>query len=65
LDSKRNGIYEPPVARFNRVVLPERFVQRIKDLQKAQSDRNAVFYRSLFAPPLGTRGSQSNDSANR
>lgn len=56
LDSKKSGAYEPPIARFNRIVLPEGFVQRIKDLQKAQSDKNAIFYRSLFAPPLGTGG---------
>ena len=55
LDAKRSGAFEPPIARFNRIVLPEGFVQRIKDLQQAQSDKNAIFYRSLFPPPLGTR----------
>jgi len=60
LDSKKSGAFEPPIARFNRIVLPEGFVQRIKDLQKAQSDKNAIFYRSLFAPPLGTQGTSSN-----
>ena len=55
LDAKKSGAYEAPIARFNRLLLPEGFVQRIKDLQKAQSDKNAIFYRSLFAPPLGTK----------
>jgi hypothetical protein len=59
LDAKRSGAFEPAIARFNRIVLPQDFVQRVKELQKAQSDRNAIFYRSLFAPPLGTRGTAS------
>lgn len=56
LDAKKSGAYEPPIVRFNRLVLPEGFVQRIKDLQQANSDKNAIFYRSLFAPPFGTKG---------
>jgi hypothetical protein len=56
LDAKKSGAFEAPLARFNRVVLPQDFVHRIQELQKAQSDKNAIFYRSLFAPPLGTRG---------
>ncbi|MBA3772339.1 MAG: hypothetical protein H0X13_07610 [Ramlibacter sp.] len=59
LDAKKSGAFETPIARFNRVVLSEGFVQRIKDLQKAQSDKNAAFYRSLFSPPLGTKGTTS------
>ena len=59
LDAKKSGAYEPPIARFNRLVLPQGFVQRINDLQKANSDKNAIFYRSLFAPPLGTKGATS------
>lgn len=59
LDAKKQ-VFDPPIAEFNRVKLPEGFVQRIKDLQKAQSDKNAIFYRSLFAPPLGTKGTTSN-----
>lgn len=55
LDAKRD-VFDQPIARFNRIVLDEGFVQRIKDLQKVQSDKNAIFYRSLFAPPLGTHG---------
>jgi hypothetical protein len=54
LDSKKQ-VFDPPIAEFNRVKLSEGFTQRIKDLQKAQSEENAIFYRSLFAPPLGTR----------
>ena len=59
LDAKKSGAYEAPIARFNRLVLPESFVRRINDLQKVQSDRNAVFYRSLFAPTSGTKGAPS------
>jgi hypothetical protein len=55
LDAKKSGAYEAPIARFNRIVLPEGFVQRIKSTMQAQSDKNAIFYRSLFAPPLGTK----------
>lgn len=58
LDAKRQ-VFDDPIARFNRIVLPEGFVRRIKDLQKQNSDRNAAFYRSLFAPPLGTKGTSS------
>jgi hypothetical protein len=43
---EKKWAYEAPIARFNRLVLPESFVQRINDLQK-QSDRNAVFTRSF------------------
>ncbi len=63
LNSIRHGVFEPPIAKFNKVSLPPDFVQRINERIEAQSDRNAVFYRSLFAPPLGTKGAQSNDSA--
>ena len=59
LDAKKQ-VFDPPVAEFNRVKLPEGFVQRIKDLQKAQSDKNAAFYRSLFPPPLGTKDTTDN-----
>ena len=65
LNSIRHGVFDTPVAKFNEVRLPSGFVQRINERIKAQSDRNAVFYRSLFAPPLGTKGSQSNDSADQ
>lgn len=61
LDAKQNGPLETPLARFNRIYLPPTFVQRMNERMKAQSDRNAVFYRSLFSPPLGTRGTQSAD----
>lgn len=62
LDAKKSGAFEPPVARFNRIVLPTGFVERIKVLQKAQSDRSEIFYRSLFPPPLGTQGTSNNTS---
>ena len=60
LDAKKSGAYEAPIARFNRMVLPEGFVQRIKDTMQAQSDKNAIFYRNLFAPPLGTKATTDN-----
>lgn len=60
LDAKKSGAYEPPIARFNRVVLPEGFVERISGLVTVRSDSNAVFYRSLFPPPIGTQGTSNN-----
>ncbi len=57
LDSKVDGPYGTPIARFNKVYLPPSFVQRINESIKANSDKSAIFYRSLFAPPLGTKGS--------
>lgn len=54
LDSKKQ-IFDVPIAEFNRVKLPEGFIQRIKEKQKEQSERNTAFYRSLFPPPLGTK----------
>lgn len=60
LDAKKSGAFEVPIARFNRVVLPTGFVERIKVLQKIQSDKNEIFYRSLFPPPLGTQGTSNN-----
>lgn len=65
LNAIRNGVFETPVAKFNRVYLPPGFVSRINESMKARSDRNAVFYRSLFPPPLGTRAKQGNDQSNR
>ncbi|MEN9375242.1 MAG: hypothetical protein RL710_399 [Pseudomonadota bacterium] len=62
LDAKVD-VFDTPIARFNRIALTEGFVQRIKDLQKANSDKNAIFYRSLFAPPLGTKGTGNTSSA--
>ena len=59
LDAKKSGAYDTPVARFNRVTISDGFVQRIKDLQTAHSDRNATFYKSLFPPPLGIKSSPS------
>lgn len=67
LDAKKD-VYGPPIARFNRLRLPEGFVQRIKEQLKAQSERNRVFSRSLFPPPLGTQGvtpPASNPSVNK
>ena len=59
LDAKKSGAFEAPIARFNRIVLPTGFVERIKVLQKNQSDKNEIFYRSLFPPPLGTQGTSN------
>lgn len=58
LDAKKQ-VFDTPIAQFNRVRLPEGFVNQIKELQRAQSERNAIFYRSLFQPPLGTQGTVS------
>lgn len=55
LETKQQ-IYDEPMVRFNRITLSADFVRRIKELRKEQSERDAVFYRSLFSPPLGTRG---------
>ena len=60
LDAKKSGAYEPPIARFNRIVLPDGFAERINGLLTARSDSNAVFYRSLFPPPMGTQGIGNN-----
>lgn len=54
LNAVRDGAYQTPVAEFSRILLPPGFVSRMNTQMKAQSDRNAIFYRSLFAPPLGT-----------
>ena len=64
LDSKLEGPYEPPLARFNRLYLPPGFVERINARMKERSDRNAIFYRSLFPPPLGTKGTASAGPSN-
>ncbi len=50
LDAKKE-IFDKPFAEFNRVKLPEGFLQRIRDKQKDQSDRNAVFIGAYFRHP--------------
>lgn len=65
LNSIRDGVFEPPIAKFNKVTLPSGFVRRINERMQIQKERNAAFYRSLFAPPLGTKGAQTNDSASQ
>ncbi len=42
--------------RYQTVVLPEGFVSRIHELNKARMVRSQEFNKSLFAPPLGTKG---------
>lgn len=42
LDAKRDGVFESPLARFNRVYLPKLFVQRINELQRTQNAKNAI-----------------------
>ncbi len=42
--------------RYLKVVLPEGFVSRIHELNKVRKERDAQFNRSLFAPPVGTKG---------
>jgi hypothetical protein len=49
--------------RYLKVVLPEGFVSRIHELNKARKERDMNFNKSLFAPPLGTKGT-SNTPAN-
>lgn len=51
----RDGPIGRPLVRFNRITLPEDFVQRIKDVVAERRQRKAEFYRSLFPPPVGTR----------
>jgi hypothetical protein len=58
LDAKKQ-VFDDPIASFNRVNLPENFVERIRAQQKARSDRNEIFYRSLFPSPLGTQGTSN------
>ncbi len=65
LNAIRNGVYESPVAEFNRILLPSGFVSRMNAQMKTQSERNAIFYRSLFPPPLGTKGVPGNDQTNQ
>ena len=64
LNSTQSGNFEKPVARFNKVTLPRGFVERINEYMGAQRERNAAFYRSLFAPPLGTKSTQTTPSTN-
>lgn len=64
LSSVRDGVVAPPVARFNKVSLPEVFVNQINEYMRAQRERNAAFYRSLFAPPPGTKNTQATPSTN-
>lgn len=47
LDAKR-AVFGAPIARFNRIVLPGGFTQRIKDASAAHNRRQAEFFRSLF-----------------
>lgn len=54
LEAKEHGVFDAPIAKFNRVTLPEGFIRRMNEALKANSDRNAAFYRSLFPAPLGT-----------
>lgn len=63
LNSVQSGVFEPPVAKFNKVTLPAGFVQRINERMQVQRERNAIFYRSLFAPPIGTKEVQPNASS--
>lgn len=60
LDVNEDTVFGPQLVRSNRVHLPAAFVQRIEQSLKDQGDRNTTFYRSLFPPPLGTKGTQAN-----
>ena len=48
--------------RYQTVVLPEGFVSRMDALYKARNERDAQFNKSLFAPPLGTKGTANTPS---
>lgn len=62
LNSIIDGMYEPPVAKFNKVTLPAGFVQRINERVRIQEEHDAVFYRSLFVPPFGAKGVKTDGS---
>lgn len=58
LESKLHGVFGPAIAKFSRVTLPTEYVARIKEVLNAQSQRDEAFYKSLFLPPLGTKGQE-------
>jgi hypothetical protein len=47
LDAKR-AVYDAPVAKFNKIFLPEDFISRLKGLLVQQKQKNADFYRELI-----------------
>ncbi|MES2772192.1 MAG: hypothetical protein V4623_09545 [Pseudomonadota bacterium] len=61
LESKRD-VFDPPIARFNQMLLPASFIDRLSTHEKEQRARDSAFYKSLFPPPLGTRGTAPSDS---
>jgi hypothetical protein len=48
--------------RYQTVVLPEGFVSRIDTLYKTRNERELQFNKSLFIPPLGTKGTANTPS---
>ena len=61
LDSKKD-VFDQPIASFNRIAIPDSFATRVNAQMKANSDKNSLFYRSLFPAPLGTAPSISPSS---
>ena len=49
LDAKKYP-FDPPIAQFNRVELPETYVQRIHARMQEIRERNAQFFRNLLRP---------------
>jgi len=49
LNSIRDGTYEKPVARFNKVIIPATFVEAINARLRARREQNANFYRSILS----------------
>lgn len=62
LNAIRDGAFEEPIAKFNRISLPPAFVQRINERMKTQSD---AFFRSLFPLPTGTKDAQNSGQTNQ
>ncbi|WP_424194137.1 hypothetical protein ACMYR3_02310 [Ampullimonas aquatilis] len=51
----REGVADKPIAQFNRLILPEGFVSRIKVVQKIRYDKRATFYKKILPSPYGTK----------
>jgi hypothetical protein len=58
LDAKR-AVYDQPIAKFSRVLIPEDFTSRMKDLLMKRGQRNADFYRNLIHDATEQRSSPS------
>jgi len=63
LDAKQY-IFDKPIARFNRIVLPESFVRRMKQAIEIRRPSNDDFYRRLIPAP-GTKPPNATSQANQ